>query len=80
MARDILAQVRKDGMKMNTTVSEVEMQQTHEGVQQLFKDLQALKAKIAKEKQEAAKMIDAKYADELTKLQQKYAMCMKLMR
>lgn len=80
MGKDILAKVRKEEMGKKTTVSEVQMRQDHDGAQQLFQDIQALKAKIVKEKQEASKRIDEKYAEELTKLQQRYAMCMKLMR
>jgi hypothetical protein len=77
---DALTKFRKSEMSRDVKISEIQMQQDNEGAQQLFQVIQSLKAKIIKEKQEASKAIDEKYADELTKLQQRYAIYIKLMR
>lgn len=78
--KDVLATVRKQGMTQHTNVSEIEMRQENESADSLFRDLQALKAEIARKKQEASKRIDEEYSDRLRKAQERYALCMKLMR
>ena len=77
---DAITKVRKSEMGRSSTISEVQLRNENETLKLSWNELQLLKQKIIKEKQDSSKLIDERYADELNSLQETYAFWFKITR
>jgi len=75
-----LSKLRKSEMSRDSTVSEIQLRQSHAGVKDKWDKLQAVKQEIAIAKQDALNAIDAQYKPLLEAAERQYAVMVKLVR
>jgi hypothetical protein len=76
----ILDDVRKKEMSKDVPESEIEMRGKNSSLEEIWREMQALKVKIAEEKVSACKAVDALHADEMKRLEGQYGLLYRMAR
>lgn len=76
----VLDEIRKKEMTKDVPESEIEMRAKNESLEEIWREMQALKTTIAEEKIAACKAVEAKYADEMKRLEGQYGLLYRMAR